>query len=43
VLVFLFLVAPWQFGVVRIIVGAIVVVGGSVIVARLFGARGAGQ
>lgn len=39
VLVFLFLVAPWQFGVVRIIVGAAVVVGGSVLVTRLFGAR----
>lgn len=35
VLVFLFLVAPWQFGVVRIIVGAAVVVGGSALVARL--------
>jgi hypothetical protein len=39
VLVFLFLVAPWQFGVVRILVGATVVVGGSVLVTRLFGSR----
>jgi hypothetical protein len=39
VLVFLFLVAPWQFGVVRIIVGAAVVVGGSVLVTRLFGPK----
>jgi uncharacterized protein len=37
VLVFLFLVAPWQFGVTRIIVGAAVVVGGSMAVTRLFG------
>ncbi|HVT66616.1 MAG TPA: permease [Trebonia sp.] len=37
VLVFLFLVAPWQFGVVRILVGAVVVVGGSVLVTSLFG------
>ncbi|HEY1699926.1 MAG TPA: permease [Trebonia sp.] len=37
VLVFLFLVAPWQFGVVRIIVGVAVVIGGSVLVTRLFG------
>jgi uncharacterized membrane protein YraQ (UPF0718 family) len=36
VLVFLFLVAPWQFGVVRIIVGALVVVGGAVLVTKLF-------
>jgi uncharacterized membrane protein YraQ (UPF0718 family) len=36
VLVFLFLVAPWQFGVVRIIAGVSVVAGGSVLVARLF-------
>src|SRR6185437_11258331 len=36
VLVFLFLVAPWQFGVVRILVGGAVVVGGSVLVTRLF-------
>jgi hypothetical protein len=36
VLVFWFLVAPWQFGVVRVIVGAAVVVGGSVLVTRLF-------
>jgi hypothetical protein len=39
VLVFLFLVAPWQFGVVRIIVGAAVVVGGSAAVTRLFGSK----
>jgi uncharacterized membrane protein YraQ (UPF0718 family) len=39
VLVFLFLVAPWQFGVVRIVVGAAVVVGGSVLVTRLFGSE----
>jgi uncharacterized membrane protein YraQ (UPF0718 family) len=39
VLVFLFLVAPWQFGVVRIVVGAAVVVGGSVLVTRLFGSK----
>lgn len=39
VLVFLFLVAPWQFGVVRIMVGAAVVVGGSVLVTRLFGPK----
>jgi hypothetical protein len=37
VLVFLFLVAPWQFGVVRIIVGVAVVIGGSVLVTRLSG------
>jgi len=36
VLVFLFLVTPWQFGVVRILVGGAVVVGGSVLVTRLF-------
>jgi uncharacterized membrane protein YraQ (UPF0718 family) len=36
VLVFWFLVAPWQFGVVRVIVGAAVVVGGSVLVTCLF-------
>jgi len=39
VLVFLFLVAPWQFGVVRVIVGAAVIVGGSVLVTRLFGPK----
>lgn len=39
VFVFLFLVAPWQFGVVRLLVGAAVVVGGSVLVTRLFGPR----
>jgi uncharacterized membrane protein YraQ (UPF0718 family) len=36
VLVFLFLVAPWQFGVVRIIVGVALVVGGAALVTRLF-------
>lgn len=36
VLVFLFLVAPWQFGVVRIIVGTAVVVGGTMLATRLF-------
>jgi uncharacterized membrane protein YraQ (UPF0718 family) len=36
VLVFLFLVAPWQFGVVRIVVGAAVVVGGAALVTWLF-------
>ncbi|HLH82417.1 MAG TPA: permease [Trebonia sp.] len=36
VLVFLFLVAPWQFGVVRIVVGALVVVCGTMLVTRLF-------
>ena len=35
VLVFWFLVAPWQFGVVRILVGTAVVVGGSAAVTRL--------
>lgn len=35
VLVFLFLVAPWQFGVVRVLVGAAVVIGGSVLVTYL--------
>ncbi|MGH3244634.1 MAG: permease [Trebonia sp.] len=39
VLVFLFLVAPWQFGVVRILVGVAVVVGGSMLVTRLFGPK----
>lgn len=39
VLVFLFLVAPWQFGVVRIIVGVALVVGGSALVTRLFGPK----
>jgi uncharacterized membrane protein YraQ (UPF0718 family) len=37
VLVFLFLVAPWQFGVIRVIVGIAVVVGGTALVTRLFG------
>lgn len=39
VFVFLFLVAPWQFGVVRLIVGLAVVLGGTVLVTRLFGSR----
>lgn len=39
VFVFLFLVAPWQFGVVRLIVGVAVVLGGSMLVTRLFGSR----
>jgi uncharacterized protein len=43
VLMFLFLVAPWQFGVVRIIVGAALVVGGSVLVTRLFGPKAPGS
>lgn len=42
VLVFLFLVLPWQFGVVRIIVGIAIVVGGTVLVTRLF-ERGTGN
>jgi uncharacterized membrane protein YraQ (UPF0718 family) len=36
VLLFLFLVAPWQFGVVRLVVGAGLVFGASALVARLF-------
>jgi len=36
VLVFWFLVAPWQFGVVRLLVGTAVVAGGSAVVTRLF-------
>jgi uncharacterized protein len=39
VLVFLFLVLPWRFGVVRILVGVAVVVGGSLLVTRLLGPR----
>jgi hypothetical protein len=35
VLVFLFLVAPWQFGVVRIVVGLAVVIGGTALVTWL--------
>ncbi|WP_166462642.1 permease [Amycolatopsis acidicola] len=35
VLVFLFLVAPWQFGVTRLVVGVLLVVGASALVARL--------
>jgi uncharacterized membrane protein YraQ (UPF0718 family) len=39
VFVFLFLVAPWQFGVVRLIVGVAVVLGGTALVTRLVGSR----
>lgn len=39
VLVFLFLVLPWQFGVVRIIAGVAVVTGGTALVTRLAGPR----
>jgi len=39
VLVFLFLVAPWQWGVTRLVVGALVVVGGAALVARLTDGR----
>lgn len=39
VLVFLFLVAPWQFGVVRIVVGLLLVFGATALVARLTGRR----
>jgi uncharacterized protein len=39
VLVFLALVAPWQWAVTRIVVGVIVVVGGSALVARFTGRR----
>jgi uncharacterized membrane protein YraQ (UPF0718 family) len=35
VLVFLFLVAPWQFGVVRLVVGVLLVFGATTLVARL--------
>lgn len=35
VLVFLFLVAPWQFGAVRIVVGSLLVFGATALVARL--------
>jgi uncharacterized membrane protein YraQ (UPF0718 family) len=35
VLIFLFLVAPWQLGVVRIVVGVLLVFGGTTLVARL--------
>jgi uncharacterized membrane protein YraQ (UPF0718 family) len=41
VLVFLFLVTPWQFGVVRLLVGAAVVTAGAALVTRLFGPAGA--
>lgn len=34
---FLFLVAPWQFGVVRVLIGLAVVVGGTALVTRLAG------
>jgi uncharacterized membrane protein YraQ (UPF0718 family) len=39
VIVFLLLVAPWQWTVVRVVVGALVVVGGAALVARLTDAR----
>lgn len=39
VLVFLALVAPWQWAVTRLLVGALLVVGGSALVARLTGRR----
>ncbi|WP_432571679.1 permease [Kineococcus sp. SYSU DK005] len=39
VLVFLLLVAPWQWAAVRLLVGVLVVVAGSVLVARLAGER----
>lgn len=39
VLVFLFLVAPWQFAAVRLSVGALLVFGGTTLVARLAGRR----
>lgn len=39
VLVFLFLLLPWQYGVVRIVAGIAVVTGGSVLAARLAGPR----
>lgn len=39
VLVFLFLVGPWQFGVVRIVVGALLVFGVSALVGRLTDGR----
>ncbi|GAB7189354.1 permease [Kineococcus sp. NUM-3379] len=39
VLVFLLLVAPWQWAATRLLVGALVVVGGAVLVARLTTAR----
>ena len=37
VIAFLFLVAPWQFGVVRVVVGLAVVVGGTALVTRVAG------
>jgi uncharacterized membrane protein YraQ (UPF0718 family) len=37
VLLFLFLVAPWQFGLVRLLVGAVLVFGASAVIARLLG------
>ncbi|MFD0485446.1 permease [Kineococcus sp. GCM10028916] len=43
VLVFLALVAPWQWVVTRLVVGLLVVTGGSVLVARLAGERVAAQ
>lgn len=41
VLVFLFLVTPWQFGVVRLVVGGMVVAGGVTLVTRLLAPPGA--
>jgi uncharacterized protein len=41
VLVFLLLVAPWQWTMTRLVVGAVVVVGGAALVARLVDRRGA--
>lgn len=43
VLVFLFLVAPWQFGVVRIVIGVLLVFGATALVARLVGPDRPGQ
>jgi uncharacterized membrane protein YraQ (UPF0718 family) len=43
VLVFLFLVTPWQFGAVRIIVGIPLVVGGAALATRLFASGPARQ
>jgi uncharacterized membrane protein YraQ (UPF0718 family) len=43
VLVFLFLVAPWQFGVVRVVMGLALVVGGTMLVTRLTGRAAGGD
>ena len=43
VLAFLFLVSPWQFGVVRIVIAAVLVFGGAALVAWLFDANRYGQ